>query len=123
MQQSVEHILKLIKHLHLIKQYIIRLVVDNPALHVGIELVGIAKFLESVIIESHFHDMVVRHSIILKKPSEQSEQQERFAATPHSCNNLHQSVMPTTDQFLQIFISLYNHSLQKIFADIRTFLR
>ena len=52
----------------------------------------------------------------------QSEQQERFAATPHSCNNLHQSIMPTTDQLLQIFISLYNHSLQKIFADIRIFL-
>ena len=70
MQQSVEHILKLIEHLHLIKQYIIRLVIDNPALHVVIELVGIAEFLESVIIESHFHDMVVCHSIILKKPSE-----------------------------------------------------
>ena len=66
--------------------------------------------------------MVIGHSIVLKKSAEQPKQQERLAATPHSCNDLHQSVVPTVDQLLQIFIPLYNHSLQKIFADIRIFL-
>ena len=88
--------------------------------------------------------MVIGHSIVLKKSAEQPKQQERLAATPHSCNDLHQSVVPTVDQLLQIFIPLYNHSftkdfcgfphfssakivilliLRKIFADFRTFLR
>ena len=85
---------KLIKHLYLIKQNVIRLVISNLLFYILIKLVRITKLLEGIVVECHLYDVVGHDSIVFKKTLEESEQQKGFSATAHTCNDLYQPIMP-----------------------------
>ena len=73
MQQAVQYILELVKHLNFIQQDVVHPSVLNPAFHILVKRFRVAVLPVSVVIESHFYDMVLVYAFGFKMTFEEVE--------------------------------------------------
>lgn len=63
MEQSIQNILKIFQHLHLVQKDIIHPTVLDEALYILVELIRVAIYLIAKVIKSHFYDVLFVYTI------------------------------------------------------------
>ena len=102
MQEAIEDILEFVHELNFVQKNIVHPVIFEARRHVLITCIGISQFLIFAVIQGYANDMIVINAFFMQMLTEKIKQQERFAATADTRNNLDEPVMLVGNKAAQI---------------------
>lgn len=65
--------------------------------------------------------MIIVNPMFYQILVENIEEEERFSASPASCDDFHQPIPLSGNESVQVFLPLNNHALHRFFVQMHTF--
>ena len=92
MQKTIQHIRKLIYHLHFVQYDIVEFVIYNTFMNMLKNNIRVTQVLVKAIVQCDFYDMVFAYSCFNQMIVKQVEEKKRFAASSDPSYNLYEIV-------------------------------
>ena len=92
MQKTIQHIRKLIYHLHFVQYDIVEFIIYNTFMNMLKNNIRVTQILVKAIIQCYFYYMVFTYSCFNQMIVKQVEEKKRFATSSNSSYNLYEIV-------------------------------
>ena len=111
MEIRVEHILKLLYHLNLIKKNIIPILIFHQSIDMLQQSIRVTKLLVSTVFKIYLYDMVLRNTSFKQMLAEDVEEKEGFTTTENAGDNLYHPIAFCQNEFFQVCFTFKIFSL------------
>jgi hypothetical protein len=100
MEIRVEHILKLLYHLNLIKKNVILLLVNHLSIYILQERIWVTEFPVSTVFKIYLYDMILCNTSFKQMLTKDVEKKKRFTTSADACDNLYHPIAFGRDELI-----------------------
>ena len=116
MEIRVEHILKLLHHLNLIKKNVIPILIFHQSIDMLHQSIRVTEFLVSTVFKIYLYDMVLRNTSFKQMLTKDVEEKEGFTTPANAGDNLYHPIAFCRDEFFQVCFTFKIHNSMTFFC-------